>query len=157
MVQVFSVDDKARLRSYGLVHFILQSLYTPWRCLGGEEIYSSYSFSTSALDGGKCSVSRLGRALPSGKYRRYSLRRKMGGPHSRLCRGSNPDSPAVQPTARHYTDWDTWLIFRMAAFRSIIIINIIIHCQWFLKTGLTNLLSKSISVPLPEGSWEWSR
>jgi hypothetical protein len=25
---------------------------TPWRHLGGEEVYSCYSFSTSALDGG---------------------------------------------------------------------------------------------------------
>jgi hypothetical protein len=30
---------------------IKQSLYTPWRRLGGEEVYSSYSFTTSAVDG----------------------------------------------------------------------------------------------------------
>jgi hypothetical protein len=35
--------------------------------LGGEERYSSYSFSTSALDGGEWSASRPGRALPPGK------------------------------------------------------------------------------------------
>jgi hypothetical protein len=34
--------------------------------LGGEE-YSSYSFTTSALDGGEWSASRPGRALPPGK------------------------------------------------------------------------------------------
>jgi hypothetical protein len=34
--------------------------------LGGEE-YSSYSFSTSALDGGEWSASRPGRALPPEK------------------------------------------------------------------------------------------
>jgi hypothetical protein len=34
--------------------------------LGGEE-YSSYSFMTSALDGGEWSASRPGRALPPGK------------------------------------------------------------------------------------------
>jgi hypothetical protein len=33
----------------------------------GEEEYSSYSLSTSALDGGEWSVSRLGHALPPGK------------------------------------------------------------------------------------------
>jgi hypothetical protein len=33
---------------------------------GGEE-YSSYSFTTSALDGGEWSASRSGRALPPGK------------------------------------------------------------------------------------------
>jgi hypothetical protein len=38
------------------------SRYTLWRCLG-ERRYSSYSFSTSELDGGEWSASRLGRAL----------------------------------------------------------------------------------------------
>jgi hypothetical protein len=45
---------------------VKQSLYTPWRRLGGEE-YSPYSFTTSALDGGEWSASRPGRALPKGK------------------------------------------------------------------------------------------
>jgi hypothetical protein len=36
------------------------------KALGGEE-YSSYSFSTSALDGGEWSASRPGRALAPGK------------------------------------------------------------------------------------------
>jgi hypothetical protein len=35
--------------------------------LGGERRYSSYSFSTSALDGGEWSASRPGRALPPEK------------------------------------------------------------------------------------------
>jgi hypothetical protein len=35
--------------------------------LGGEKRYSSYSFTTSALDEGEWSVSRPGRALPPGK------------------------------------------------------------------------------------------
>jgi hypothetical protein len=38
------------------------SHYTPWRRLG-ERRYSSYSFSTPALDGGEWSTSRPGRAL----------------------------------------------------------------------------------------------
>jgi hypothetical protein len=33
----------------------------------GERRYSSYSYLTSALDGGERSASRFGRALPSGK------------------------------------------------------------------------------------------
>jgi hypothetical protein len=33
----------------------------------GEKMYSSYSFSTSALDGGEWSASRYGRALAPGK------------------------------------------------------------------------------------------
>jgi hypothetical protein len=43
-----------------------QSRYTPWRRLR-ERMYSSYSFTTSALDGGEWSASRPGRALPPGK------------------------------------------------------------------------------------------
>jgi hypothetical protein len=35
--------------------------------LGGERRYSSYSFTTSALDGSEWSASRPGRALPLGK------------------------------------------------------------------------------------------
>jgi hypothetical protein len=46
---------------------VKQSLYAPWRRLGGEEVYSSYSFTTSSLDGGEWSASRPGRALPPGK------------------------------------------------------------------------------------------
>jgi hypothetical protein len=45
---------------------VKQSRYTPWRRLGGEE-YSSWSFTTSALDRGEWSASRPGRALPPGK------------------------------------------------------------------------------------------
>jgi hypothetical protein len=35
--------------------------------LGGERRYSSYSFTTSALDGGEWSASRPDRALPPGE------------------------------------------------------------------------------------------
>jgi hypothetical protein len=42
------------------------SRYTPWRHLG-ESRYSSYSFLTSAIDGGEWSASRSVRALPPGK------------------------------------------------------------------------------------------
>jgi hypothetical protein len=39
------------------------SRYTPWRRLEGRR-YSSYSFLTSALDGGEWTASRPDRALP---------------------------------------------------------------------------------------------
>jgi hypothetical protein len=42
---------------------VKQSRYTPWRRLGGGRRYSSYSFSTSALDEGEWSASRPGRAF----------------------------------------------------------------------------------------------
>jgi hypothetical protein len=40
------------------------SRYMPWRHMGGERRYSSYSYTTSALDGGEWSASRPGRTLP---------------------------------------------------------------------------------------------
>jgi hypothetical protein len=49
----------------------------------GERSYSSYSFLTSALDGGEWSASRSGRALPRGKDPRYPLYRRLDGPQSR--------------------------------------------------------------------------
>jgi hypothetical protein len=91
---------------------VKQSRYTPWRRLVGEE-YSSYSFTTSALDGGEWSASRPGRPFTPGERTpgthwtggwvspRASLdtgdRRKILCP----CRGSNPDHPVVQPVVRH--------------------------------------------------------
>jgi hypothetical protein len=95
------------------------SHYTPRRHLG-EKRYSSYSFSTSALDGDEWSASRPGRALAPGLGHRYPLYRRLGGPQLvwtqrleeksfRLCRESNLDRPVVQPVARHYTDWATRL------------------------------------------------
>jgi hypothetical protein len=44
---------------------------------------SSYSFMTSALDGGEWSVSLPGRALPPGEGPPYPLDRRLGGPQSR--------------------------------------------------------------------------
>jgi hypothetical protein len=51
--------------------------------VGGGRMYSSYSFMTSALDGGEWSASRPDRALPQGKVRRYPLYRRLGGSQSR--------------------------------------------------------------------------
>jgi hypothetical protein len=93
---------------------VKQSRYTPWRRLGGEK-YRSYSFSTSALDGGEWSASRPGRALPSGKGPPVPIVQEAGWAPEPvwtqrleeksfcLCRGSNPDRPVVQPVVRHYT------------------------------------------------------
>jgi hypothetical protein len=47
----------------------------------GERRYSSYSFSTSALDGGEWSASRP-RFYPRGKDPWYPLYRRLGGPQS---------------------------------------------------------------------------
>jgi hypothetical protein len=98
---------------------VKQSRYTPWRRLGGERRYSSYSFWTSALDGGEWSASRPGRAFTPGESTpgthstggwvglRAGLDTEVRG--KILCprRGSNPDRPVFQPVVRHYTDWAT--------------------------------------------------
>jgi hypothetical protein len=95
---------------------VKQSRYTPWRSLG-ERRYSSYSFSTSALDRGEWSASRPGRAFTPGERTpgnhwtggwvglRAGLNTEAKG--KILCpqRESNPDRPVVQPVVRHYTAW----------------------------------------------------
>jgi hypothetical protein len=83
----------------------------------GERRYSSYSFSTSTLDGGVWLASRPGRAFTPGERTpgthctggwvglRAGLDTETTG--KILCprRESNPDRPVVQPVVRHYTAW----------------------------------------------------
>jgi hypothetical protein len=82
----------------------------------GERRYSSYSFSTSALDADEWSASCTGRALAPGKGPPVPTGQEAGwAPEPvwtqrleeksfRLYRGSNLDCPVAQPVARHYTD-----------------------------------------------------
>jgi hypothetical protein len=81
----------------------------------GDRSYSSYSFSTSALDGGEWSASRPGRAFTPGERTpgtnctggwvgpRAGLDTEVRGKILYKCRGSNPDRPVVQSVVRHYT------------------------------------------------------
>jgi hypothetical protein len=81
------------------------------------ERYSSYSFSTSALDGGEWSASRPGRALASEKGPPVPIVQEAGWApepvsiqrleekYFHLCQGSNLDRPVVQSVVRYYTDW----------------------------------------------------
>jgi hypothetical protein len=81
----------------------------------GERRYSSYSLSTSALDGGEWSASRHGRALPPGKGPPVPIVQEAGrAPEpvwtQRLEEKSSapagdrtPVVQAVQPVVRHYT------------------------------------------------------
>jgi hypothetical protein len=91
------------------VQHIKQYHNTPMEAQGGERMYSSHSFMTSALDEGEWSASRPGRALCPGKGPPYPLNRRLGGPQSRSGhRGyrKNPlpvPGPVVQSVARHYT------------------------------------------------------
>jgi hypothetical protein len=74
----------------------------------GERLYSSYSFLTSALDGGEWSASRPGRALPRGKEAGWAsepvwtqrLEEKPFVP-------AGDRTPVGQSVVRHYTDWAT--------------------------------------------------
>jgi hypothetical protein len=78
-------------------------------------VHSSYSFMSSALDGGELSASRSGGVLPRGKDPRYPLDRRLGGPKAGvdteaggkilfLYRESKLDRPVVQSVARYCTD-----------------------------------------------------
>jgi hypothetical protein len=90
------------------------SHYTLRRRLEGEDV-SSYSFSTSAVDGSEWSVSRPDRALPPRKGPPVPIVQEAGwAPEPvwtqrleeksfRLCRGSNLHRP-VQSVSRNYTD-----------------------------------------------------
>jgi hypothetical protein len=96
------------------------SHYVPWRRLW-ERRYSSYSFSTSAIDGGEWSASCPGRAIAPGKGPPVPIIQEAGwAPEPvwsqrleeksfRPCRGSNPERPLVQHVTRHYSDWATRL------------------------------------------------
>jgi hypothetical protein len=82
----------------------------------GERRYSSYSFLTSALEGGEWSASRHGRALPPGKQPPVPTVQEAGwAPEpvwtQRLEEKSSASvrnrTPAVQSVVRHCTDWTT--------------------------------------------------
>jgi hypothetical protein len=74
------------------------------------EVYSSYSFTTSALDGGEWSELHPGHALPQGKDHQQPLYRRLGGPQGRSGHSGyrkNPFASAgnrtsiAQSVARH--------------------------------------------------------
>jgi hypothetical protein len=83
---------------------------------GGERRYSSYSYLTSALDGGEWSESRPGRALLPGKGPPVPIVQETGwAPEpvwtQRLEEKSSVSVgdriPVVQSVVSHYTDWAT--------------------------------------------------
>jgi hypothetical protein len=93
----------------------------------GERMYSSYSFTTWAQDGGEWSASRPGRALPPGPTvqvrsrvaPRAGLDSEVREKILYLRRGSNLDRTVVQSVARHYTDWAISARFYEATRRDI--------------------------------------
>jgi hypothetical protein len=84
-----------------------------WR---GERRYNSYSFLTSALDGGEWSASRPGRALPPGKGPPVPIEQEAGwapepvwtqGLEEKSSASVGDRTPIVQPVVKHKTDWAT--------------------------------------------------
>jgi hypothetical protein len=80
--------------------------------LGGERRYSSYSFSTSALDEGEWSVSRPGRALPPGKGPPVPIVQEAGWDpepvwtqrlEEKSFAPAGDRTPIAQSVVRHYT------------------------------------------------------
>jgi hypothetical protein len=87
-------------------------------------MYSSYSFTTSALDGGEWLASRPDRALPPGKGTPVPIVHDVGWAPEPvwtqrleeksccLCQGSNLERPVVQSVIRHYADRATSAPFK---------------------------------------------
>jgi hypothetical protein len=78
-----------------------------------ERRYSSYSFLTSALDGGKWSASRSGRVLPPGKGSPVPIVQEAGWAEEPVWTQRLEEkfsalvgdrTPLVQSVVRHYTD-----------------------------------------------------
>jgi hypothetical protein len=86
---------------------VKQSHNTPVKAQG-ERRYSSYSFTTSALDGGEWSASRSGPPVPTGQGAGWVSEpvwtQRLEEKIFCLCRGSNPYRPVFQSVVRHYTD-----------------------------------------------------
>jgi hypothetical protein len=90
--------SKDRTSEVSKFRHVLKAAYPITRHEGawGEMRYSSYSLSTSALDWGQWSASRLGRALAPGKGPpRYPLCRGLGGPQSLSGRRDYRKNPFV--------------------------------------------------------------
>jgi hypothetical protein len=104
-----------------------------------ERRYSSYSFSTSALNGGEWSVSRPGRALAPGKGPLVQEDgwapdpvwiQRLEEKSFHLCWGLNLDRPVVQPIANPtiFAD-DTSVIISTKMFDDFYRISNIVLCQ----------------------------
>jgi hypothetical protein len=148
----YSLSSPKRFCWHSDVWFYVKRQSSPtthlWRRRGRGR-YSSYSFTTSAVDGGEWSASRPGRALPPGKRPPVPIVQEAGWvpepvwtqrieeKFSYLGRGSNLDSPVVQVVVRHYTGWVTPACFGFMYF-----IFIALFCKFFFVYGRT-LLEKS--------------
>jgi hypothetical protein len=93
LAHAFPLTRVADKKTIFLINFLRSNIKKGINCpatrhggVWGGRRYSSYSFLTSALDGGEWSASRPGRALPPGKDLQYPLDIRLGGPQSRSGR-----------------------------------------------------------------------
>jgi hypothetical protein len=117
---------------------------------GGERRYSSYSFSTSPLDGGEWSASRPGRAFTPGE--RTPGTHCTGGwvglragldTEARGDRGSNPDRPVVQPVVRHYTAWANPARNLTVHVFIFLLLLIYLNCSQYVSQKIFNIITVS--------------
>jgi hypothetical protein len=118
-------------------------------------MYTSFSFTTSALDGDEWSASRPSHALPPGKGTPVNIVQEAGWTpepvwtqrleekSSCFCQGSNPGYLVIQSVDRHYTDWATLAWLTLATLMSVKHYNI--------KVDIVHLLVTSFSITLGFG------
>jgi hypothetical protein len=96
----------------------------PRRCLRGEEIQLLLILDLSTRWGSVVTVMpqlhfSLGEEAPlpivqeAGWAPEPVWTQRLEEKSFRLCQGSNLNRPVIQPVAKHYTDWDTWLTHRI--------------------------------------------
>jgi hypothetical protein len=124
----------------------------------GERRYSSYSFLTSALEGGEWSASRPARALPPGKEPPVPTVQEAGWAPEQVwmqrveeksSASIGDRTPAIQSIVRHCTDWTTLVPLNTVIKRKSLILA---HAN---KTWPKNLQSLHLMIKLHKG-WQGS-
>jgi hypothetical protein len=141
---------------YCLQHSVTLKKAVPQHTYGGtwgKRMYSSYSFTTSVLDGGEWLESRPGFALPPGKGPPVPIVQEAGwAPEPVWTQSLEEKSLAsagdwtsiVQSVARDYMDWATWLPLCDCSLHIIIIIigdalNVLNYMEYVRWNILRNL------------------
>jgi hypothetical protein len=111
----YTALQNSRMKSH-LYYIKVSSPISRYGGAWAERSYSSYSFTTSALDGVSDQRYALTALYPRIKDPPYPLGRRLGGPQSRarhksleekspcVCQGSNLDRPVFRSVGRLYTD-----------------------------------------------------
>jgi hypothetical protein len=115
-------------------------------------MYSSYSFLTSALDGGEWSASRPGERTPL-----YPLYRRLGGPQSRSGhRGyrKNPFSFAGDqtPLARSFSPWPDIIVTELPDSHMCVCVCVYVYIYIYIHTYVLNDSAEFILINLRLGT-----